>query len=67
MYKETLNIQENELKKDLKKLKEEIEYIDPTPEMSTNEIMSLSNEDIINLVSEVERNREDYFNHKDIN
>ena len=67
MYIETPNIQENELEKDLKDLKDELEYIDPTPEMSTKEIISLSNEEIINLVSEVEHNRDKYFNHKDKN
>ena len=42
-------------------------WIDPTPEMNISEIMSVSNKELIKLVSKVEQKREKYFNHKDEN
>ena len=50
-----------------KKIKKWVETLDPTPEMSTKEIMSLSNKDIIELVKKVKNDREKFFNHKDKN
>jgi hypothetical protein len=49
-------------------------YIDPTPEMSLDEIMSMTDAEIMNLVSEAEHcfgysynHLEKFFNHKDKN
>lgn len=67
MSVETLNNQTNEISKDLKDLKEEIDYTNPTPEMNTKEIMSLSNEEIINIISKFINDREKGFDHKDKN